>query len=95
MGPAKDHPPGLLLGCCHARDKLHEPRALMLWAVKISSRGVPLRDTLHGVLGPLGLAYYARGGLLVIGTKDGAEWLTQEDRSLRCRRADAQQDGGT
>ena len=45
----------------------------------ISSRGVPLRDTLHDVLGPLGLAYYVRHGILVISTKDDAEWLTRED----------------
>jgi hypothetical protein len=45
----------------------------------ISSRGVSLRDTLHDVLGPLGLAYYVRNGMLVISTKDDAEWLTRED----------------
>jgi hypothetical protein len=45
----------------------------------ISSRGVSLRDTLHDVLAPLGLAYYIRDGLLVISTKDDAEWLTREN----------------
>jgi hypothetical protein len=58
---------------------LAEAGATMRTPLTISSRGVPLRDTLRGVLGPLGLAYYVRDGLLVIGTKEDADWLTQED----------------
>jgi hypothetical protein len=59
---------------------LAETGVTMQTALTISTRGVPLKQTLHEVLGPLGLAYYVRHGLLVIGTKDDAEWLTQEDR---------------
>ena len=58
---------------------LEETGVTMQIPLTISSRGVPLKETLHEVLGPLGLAYYVRDGVVVIGTKDDAEWLTQAD----------------
>ncbi len=59
---------------------LAETGVTMQTPLTISSRGVPLKDTLRRILGPLGLAYYIRDGLLVISTKDDAEWLDQADR---------------
>jgi hypothetical protein len=58
---------------------LAEAGVTMQTPLTISSRRVPLRDTLPRVFGPLGLGYYVRDGLLVIGTKDDAEWLTREE----------------
>ena len=58
---------------------LAETGVTMQTPLTISSRGVRLRETLHDVLDPLGLAYYIRNGVLVISTKDDAEWLTRED----------------
>jgi hypothetical protein len=58
---------------------LAETGVTMQTALRISSRDVPLKDTLHDVFHPLGLAYYIRDGVLVISTEDDAEWLTRED----------------
>jgi hypothetical protein len=60
---------------------LEETGVTMQTPITISSRGVPLKETLHDILSSLGLAYYVSQGLLVIGTKDDAEWLTQADRA--------------
>jgi hypothetical protein len=57
---------------------LAETGVTMQTLITISSRGVSLRDALHDVLDPLGLAYYVRDGRLVISTKDDADWLTRE-----------------
>jgi hypothetical protein len=59
---------------------LAETGVTMQTPLTISSREVPLRDTLHDVLHPLGLACYIRDGVLMISTKDDAEWLTREDQ---------------
>jgi hypothetical protein len=58
---------------------LAEVGATMDTSITISSRGVPLRETLHEALRPLGLDYYLKDGLIVISTKDDAEWLSGEN----------------
>ncbi|WP_406693694.1 hypothetical protein V5E97_21920 [Singulisphaera sp. Ch08] len=59
---------------------LAEAGVTMQAPITIASRGVPLKNTLYEVLGPLGLGYYIRNGLLVISTKDDAEWFLQTER---------------
>jgi hypothetical protein len=59
---------------------LAEAGVTMQTPITISSRGVPLKNTLREVLGPLGLDYHVRNGLLVISTTDDAGWLIQTER---------------
>jgi hypothetical protein len=58
---------------------LQEAGVTMQTPLTVSSRGVPLKKSLHDILGPIGLGYFVRNGVLVISTKDDAESFTRKD----------------
>jgi hypothetical protein len=58
---------------------LHEAGVTMQTPLTASCRGVPLKRSLHDILGPIGLGYFVRNGVLFISTKDDAERFTRTD----------------